>query len=97
MKIDAKVVVTPDAKFKIREQIDKKMSELELPYKIIEKDITITELTVEVDLKTKKVMEHIFNLVKAPEDEIKYLIKIKSMVVATAKDILNSVLKGLEL
>ena len=41
-------------------------------------------------------IKHMFNLVAAPENEIKYLCKVKSVVMATARDILNNVLQSIK-
>lgn len=96
MKVDGKLIVTDETKEKALETIAKRMKELELDYKVSERKVEFTELTVELDISKLKVIKHIFNLVKAPEDEIKYLSKIKSIVIATAKDILTQVLQSVK-
>ena len=96
MKVDGKLIVTDETKEKALETIAERMKELELDYKITERKVEFTELTVELDVSRLKVIKHIFNLVKAPEDEIKYLSKVKSIVIATAKDILTQVLQSVK-
>lgn len=96
MKVDGKLIVTDETKEKALETIAERMKELELDYKVSERKVEFTELTVELDISRLKVIKHIFNLVKAPEDEIKYLSKIKSIVIATAKDILTQVLQSVK-
>ena len=96
MKVDGKLIVTDETKEKALETIAERMKELELDYKVTERKVEFTELTVELDVSRLKVIKHIFNLVKAPEDEIKYLSKIKSIVIATARDILTQVLQSVK-
>lgn len=96
MKVDGKLIVTDETKEKALETIAERMKELELDYKVTERKVEFTELTVELDISRLKVIKHIFNLVKAPEDEIKYLSKVKSIVIATAKDILTQVLQSVK-
>lgn len=96
MKVDGKLIVTDETKEKALETIAERMKELELDYKVTERKVEFTELTVELDVSRLKVIKHIFNLVKAPEDEIKYLSKVKSIVIATARDILTQVLQSVK-
>lgn len=96
MKVDGKLIVTDETKEKALETIAERMKELELEYKVTERKVEFTELTVELDISKLKVVKHIFNLVKAPEDEIKYLSKVKSIVIATARDILTQVLQSVK-
>lgn len=96
MKVDGKLIVTDETKEKALEAIAERMKELELDYKVTERKVEFTELTVELDVSRLKVIKHIFNLVKAPEDEIKYLSKVKSIVIATARDILTQVLQSVK-
>lgn len=96
MKVDGKLIVTDETKEKALETIAERMKELELDYKVTERKVEFTELTIELDVSRLKVIKHIFNLVKAPENEIKYLSKVKSIVIATAKDILTQVLQSVK-
>lgn len=41
-------------------------------------------------------IKHLFKIVRAPEEEIKYLAKVKSVVEATARDILTQVLQSIK-
>lgn len=95
MKVDGKLIVTNETKEKALETIAERMKELDLKYTVTERKVEFTELTVELDISRLKVIRHIFNLVKAPENEIKYLAKVKSVVEATAKDILTQVLQSI--
>lgn len=96
MKVDGKLIVTDETKEKALETIAERMKELDLKYTVTERKVEFTELTVELDVSKLKVIKHIFNLVKAPEEEIKYLSKVKSIVIATAKDILTQVLQSVK-
>lgn len=95
MNVDGKLIVTADTKQKALETIDERLKELELEYEVTEKEVTFTELTVTLKLSKLKMIKHLFTLVKAPENEIKYLAKVKSVVLATAKDILTQVLQNI--
>lgn len=96
MKIDGKLIVTDETKAEALRKLDERMKELDLKYSVSEKEVTFTELTVTLDISKLKMIKHIFTLVKAPEDEIKYLSKVKSIVVATARDILGQVLQSIK-
>lgn len=96
MKVDGKLIVTEETKQKALDTIDERMKELDLKYTVTERKVEFTELTVELDVSKLKVIKHIFNLVKAPEDEIKYLSKVKSIVAATARDILTQILQSVK-
>ena len=96
MKIDGKLIVTEDTKEEALKKLDERMKELDLKYSIEERPITLTEITVTLDLSKLKLIRHLFTIVKAPEEEIKYLTKVKSVVLATARDILNQVLQSIK-
>ena len=96
MKIDGKLIVTEDTKVEALKKLDERMKELDLKYEVSEKPITLTELTITLDLSKLKMIKHLFTLVKAPEEEIKYLIKVKSIVLATARDILSQILQSIK-
>lgn len=95
MNVDGKLIVTADTKQKALETIDERLKELGLEYEVTEKEVTFTELTVTLKLSKLKMIKHLFTLVKAPDNEIKYLAKVKSVVLATAKDILTQVLQNI--
>lgn len=95
MKIDGKLIVTDETKTVALEKLDERLKELGIDYEVSEKEVKFTELTVTLKLSKLKMIKHMFTLVKAPEEEIKYLVKVKSVVEATAKDILNSVLQSI--
>ena len=96
MKIDGKLIVTDATKAEALRKLDERMKELDLKYSVSEKEVTFTELTVTLDISKLKMIKHLFTLVKAPEEEIKYLSKVKSIVVATARDILGQVLQSIK-
>ena len=96
MKIDGKLIVTDETKVEALRKLDERMKELDLKYSVSEKEVTFTELTVTLDISKLKMIKHLFTLVKAPEEEIKYLSKVKSIVVATARDILGQVLQSIK-
>ena len=96
MNIDGKLIVTSETKAKALETLEARMKELELDYEVSEKEVTFTELTITLKLSKLKMIKHLFELVKAPENEIKYLTKVKSVVMATAKDILTQVLQSIK-
>ena len=72
------------------------LKELELDYETSEKEVTFTEVTVTLKLSKLKMIKHLFTIVHAPENEIKYLTKVKSVVEATAKDILTQVIQSIK-
>ncbi len=96
MKIDGKLIVTDETKAEALRKLDERMKELDLKYSVSEKEVTFTELTVTLDISKLKMIKHLFTLVKAPEEEIKYLSKVKSIVIATARDILGQVLQSIK-
>ena len=96
MKIDGKLIVTDETKAEALRKLDERMKELDLKYSVSEKEVTFTELTVTLDISKLKMIKHLFTLVKAPEEEIKYLSKVKSIVVATARDTLGQVLQSIK-
>ena len=96
MKIDGKLIVTDETKAEALRKLDERMKELDLKYSVSEKEVTFTELTVTLAISKLKMIKHLFTLVKAPEEEIKYLSKVKSIVVATARDILGQVLQSIK-
>lgn len=96
MKIDGKLIVTEETKEQALKKLDERMKELDLKYEVSEKPVTFTELTITLDISKLKMIKHLFTLVKAPEEEIKYLTKVKSIVLATAKDILTQVLQSIK-
>lgn len=96
MKVDGKLIVTEQTKEEALKKLDERMKELDLKYTVEEKPVEFIELTVTLDISKLKMIKHIFTLVKAPEEEIKYLSKVKSIIVATAKDILSQVLQSIK-
>lgn len=96
MDINGSIIVTDETKEKALSTIKQRLDELELKYEVEEVERKFTELRVTVKLSTLKAIKHLFTLVKAPEEEIKYLAKVKSVVEATAKDILMSVFKRVD-
>lgn len=96
MKIDGKLIVTNETKEEALKKLDERMKELDLKYTVDEKPVEFIELTVTLDISKLKMIKHLFTLVKAPEEEIKYLSKVKSIVVATARDILSQVLQSIK-
>lgn len=96
MNIDANIIVSNDTKDKALSKIDERMKTLGLDYEVKEESIQLTKLMVTLKLSKLAMIKHIFQLVKAPENEIKYLCKVKSVVEATARDILNQVLQSIK-
>lgn len=96
MYIDGKLIVTEETKQKAIKTITERMKELGLDFNITEREVRFTEITVTLELSKLKVIKHLFTLVKAPKDEIKYLAKVQSIVKATAKDILTQVIQSVK-
>lgn len=96
MNIDANLIVSNETKDEALKKLDERMKALKLDYEVTEKEVTFTQLTVTLKLSKLSMIKHMFNLVAAPENEIKYLCKIKSVVMATARDILNNVLQSIK-
>lgn len=96
IKVNGSIIVSSETKDKALETINSRLAELGLDYEVSEQERTFTELKVTIKLSTLKAIKHIFKLVSAPEEEIKYLSKVKSVVEATVKDILLQVFKRVE-
>lgn len=96
MDVSANIVVSAETKEKAYELINKRLTDLKLDYETSERDVTFTEIKVTLKLSKLKMIKHLFTLVGAPENEIKYLCKVKSVVMATARDILNNVLQSIK-
>lgn len=96
MNIDANIIVSNDTKDEALKKLDERMKALKLDYEVTEKEVTFTQLTVTLKLSKLSMIKHMFNLVAAPKIEIKYLCKVKSVVMATARDILNNVLQSIK-
>lgn len=96
MNIDANLIVSNETKDEALKAIDERMKALKLDYEVTEKEVTFTQLTITLQLSKLSMIKHMFNLVAAPKNEIKYLCKVKSVVMATARDILNNVLQSIK-
>jgi hypothetical protein len=96
MNVDAYLIVSNETKDEALQKIDERMKALKLDYEVTEKEVTFTQLTITLKLSKLSMIKHMFNLVTAPENEIKYLCKVKSVVMATARDILNNVLQSIK-
>ena len=96
MNIDANIIVSNDTKDKALSKIDERLKELGIDYEVKEESIQLTKIIVTLKLSKLSMIKHMFKLVSAPDDEIKYLCKIKSIVEATARDILNNVLRSIK-
>lgn len=88
MEVSANIIVSEETKQKAYEEIEKRLNGLGLEYSTEEKEVTFTEIKVTLKLSELKMIKRLFTIVRAPKEEIKYLSKIKSVVEATAKDIL---------
>lgn len=84
----------PNDKEQIKQGLEESLKEVKIPYTIEEEDITLTEYKVSFEISTLAVIKHIFKLVDAPEEEIKYLCKVGSVIERTAKDVLNSLVQN---
>lgn len=96
MKLDGHLIVANDKKAEAIKVISERLKELGLDYEITEKSVQFTVLTATLKLSKLKMLKHLFTLVKAPENEIQYLVKAKSIVEATARDILTQVLQSIK-
>lgn len=96
MKIDGKIIVTDETKETAYKKIEERLQELGLEYETSEREVKFTEITVTLNLSGPKMIKHLFKIVRAPEEEIKYLAKVKSVVEATARDILTQVLQSIK-
>lgn len=96
MNVDGKLIVAVGKKDEVLKVLDERLKELELDYETSEKEVTFTEVTVTLKLSKLKMIKHLFTIVHAPENEIKYLTKVKSVVEATAKDILTQVIQSIK-
>lgn len=89
-----KVFATNEDAEEIKNNLVKRLDATKIPYEISQKEVHLTEFSVSFKLSTFKVIKKLFNLVKAPENEIKYLANIASIVKATAEDTLKSLVNG---
>ena len=96
MTFEHKIIIPYDTKEEFTTALKSKLDELELSYKLKTKAVKYTEVTIQLDA-TKDLIKHLFNLVKAPAEEIEYLCKAKSIVEATARDIINSVVNNIRI
>lgn len=96
MALEHKIIIPAEAKEEFTKTLKSKLDELELSYKLKTKNVKYVEVTIQLDTK-KDVIKHLFNLVKAPQEEIEYLCKAKSIVEATARDIINTVVNQIRI
>ena len=96
MALEHKIIIPYDAKEEFTNTLKSKLDELELSYKLKTKNVKYTEVTIQLDT-SRDLIKHLFNLVKAPQEEIEYLCKAKSIVEATARDIINSVVNNIRI
>ena len=96
MTLEHKIIIPAEAKGEFTKTLKSKLDELELSYKLKTKNVKYTEVTIQLDT-SKDLIKHLFNLVKAPQEEIEYLCKAKSIVEATARDIINSVVNNIRI
>ena len=95
MTLEHKIIIPLASKEAFVTELKSRLDELELSYKLKTKNVKFTEVTVALDTK-KDVVKHLFNLVKAPQEEIEYLCKAKSIVEATARDIISTVVNQIK-
>lgn len=95
MTLEHKIIIPLTSKEAFVTELKSRLDELELSYKLKTKNVKFTEVTVALDAK-KDVIKHLFNLVKAPQEEIEYLCKAKSIVEATARDIISTVVNQIK-
>lgn len=95
MALEHKIIIPLANKEAFVAELKSRLDELELSYKLKTKNVKFTEVTVALDTK-KDVIKHLFNLVKAPQEEIEYLCKAKSIVEATARDIISTVVNQIK-
>ena len=84
----------PSDKEQIKTNLEQSLKETKIPYELSEENITLTEYKVTFNITTLAVIKHLFKLVGAPEEEIKYLCKVASVIERTAKDVLNSLVQN---
>lgn len=89
MTLEHKIIIPMEKKDEFTTNLKSKLDELELTYKLKTKNVKFTEVTVSFELK-KDLVKHIFNLVGAPQEEIEYLCKAKSIVEATVRDFIST-------
>lgn len=97
MQPTVKLIVSPETVDKQKEVLKQRLDELKLDYEITDADITYKEITVKLNISKLRMIKHLFKLVGAPDEEIKYLCKVKSVIFATANDILNNIVKSVRI
>lgn len=96
MDVSANIIVSAETKEKAYELINKRLTELGFEYETSEREVKFTEIKVTLKLSKLKMIKHLFALVGAPENEIKYLSKVASVVKATAEDLLRNLFNQLK-
>lgn len=97
MQPTVKLIVSPETVDKQKEVLKQRLDELKLDYEITDADITYKEITVKLNISKLRMIKHLFKLVGAPDEEIKYLCKIKSVIFAAANGILNNIVKSVRI
>lgn len=105
MQPTVKLIVSPETVDKQKEVLKQRLDELKLDYEITDADIAYKEITVKLNISKLKMIKHLFKLVGAPDEEIKYLCVencpnksiVKSVIFATANDILNNIVKSVRI
>lgn len=96
MDVTGNIIVSAETKEKAYELINKRLTELGLDYETSERDVTFTEIKVTLKLSKIKMIKHLFTIVGAPENEIKYLARVASVIKATAEDLLRNLFNQLK-
>lgn len=94
--VTGSIIVTPETKDEAYRKIKERLDELDIKYETEEKQVQFTAINVTLKFSTIKAVKHLLKLVGAPEEELNYLAKVKSVVVATAKDLLNNLLSSIK-
>lgn len=96
MDVQGHIIVTTETKEKAYEKLQERLNELGLEYETSEREVTFTEIKVTLKLSKLRMIKHLFTLVGAPEQEIKYLSKVASVVKATAEDLLRNLFQSIK-
>lgn len=96
MDVQGHIIVTNETKEKAYEKLQERLNELGFEYETSEREVTFTEIKVTLKLSKLRMIKHLFTLVGAPEQEIKYLSKVASVVKATAEDLLRNLFQSIK-
>lgn len=96
MDITQNLIVETSLKDETKNKLELLLKELELDFEITEEPIQFTKLNITLKLNTLKAIKHLFSLVHAPEEEIKHLAKLPSIIKTTGLDLITTAINNIK-